>query len=209
MSPDALIVAERVRTDARHDRRRAMHDREASATARSDAGRDRHAATGDRDAAATDRQAAEGDRGRAALDPLTGVFLRSAGFVQLEREMARAKRTGEPLVVAFVDVDRLKAVNDTYGHSGGDDLLVAVADALRSHLRAEDLVFRYGGDEFVCAFVGLTMIDATARLQDVNRSLKRATVSGSISVGLAELLQNDSPGDLIHRADAAMYRGRQ
>jgi diguanylate cyclase (GGDEF)-like protein len=209
MSPDALIVSEQVRVDAQQDRRRAMHDREASADGRSDAGRDRDAATDDRDASATDRQASEEDRGRAALDPLTGVFLRSAGFVQLEREMARSRRNGEPMVVAFIDVDHLKVVNDTNGHSAGDDLLAAVANTLRSHLRTEDLVFRYGGDEFVCAFVGLTGVDATERLNDVNRSLTRATEVGSISVGFSELLSADTPTDLIGRADAAMYRGRQ
>jgi diguanylate cyclase (GGDEF)-like protein len=209
MSPDALIVSEQVRLDARHDRRRAMDDREASADGRSDAGRDRDAATGDRGASATDRQASEQDRGRAALDPLTGVFLRAAGFVQLEREVARSRRSGEPLVAAFVDVDHLKTVNDTRGHSAGDALLVAVADSLRTHLRTEDLVFRYGGDEFVCAFAGLTTTDATERLHDVNRSLAQGTTFGSISVGLADLLPNDSPTALIRRADAAMYHGRQ
>jgi diguanylate cyclase (GGDEF)-like protein len=208
IASETLVVSELVRLIARHDRRRAMADREASATGRSDAGRDRNAAIGDRDASATDRQASEADRGRAALDPLTGVFLRAAGFVQLEREIARSKRNGESLVVAFIDVDQLKVVNDTHGHSTGDELLVAVAAALRSHLRTEDLIFRYGGDEFVCAFVGLAATDATRRLDQVNRFLAKSTVFGSISIGLSELLPQDSPSDLTRRADAAMYSGR-
>jgi diguanylate cyclase (GGDEF)-like protein len=72
-------------------------------------------------------------------------------MAELEREIARATRTRQPLVLAFVDVDHLKEINDVHGHAAGDQVLQAVAETLRTTLRGYDLIFRYGGDEFVCA----------------------------------------------------------
>jgi diguanylate cyclase (GGDEF)-like protein len=209
MTEDMRVVAAQSRWDARDDRSRAMQDRHANAAERLDARHDRRAATVDRDAAATDRASAEDDRESAALDPLTGVFLRRAGMVQLKREMSRATRAGTALVLAFIDVDHLKAVNDTRGHPAGDVLLRTVAEALRTHLRAEDLIFRYGGDEFVCACVGLTVSATDRRLDEVRAAIANRPEPASISVGLAELEPTDSAIELIRRADVELYRSRR
>jgi diguanylate cyclase (GGDEF)-like protein len=112
-------------------------------------------------------------------------------------------------VIAFVDVDGLKAVNDSGGHAAGDRMLLAVADALRAHLRSHDLMIRYGGDEFICAVSGLNLADATKRLALVNASLAQDPRHGSVTVGLTELQAGDSPGDLVARADARLYLKRQ
>jgi diguanylate cyclase len=69
------------------------------------------------------------DRKVASVDGLTGAYLRGAGFAELEREMARAKRMQQPVVVAFVDVDRLKGTNDSRGHAAGDQMLIDVTNA--------------------------------------------------------------------------------
>jgi diguanylate cyclase (GGDEF)-like protein len=203
-----MVLAETLR-HAGHDRRRAMQDRQSSAHDRLDAGRDRRGATVDRDDAATDRKSAGGDRDSAALDPLTGVFLRRAGMIQLEREMARSTRADAGLVLAFVDVDHLKVVNDTLGHPVGDELLRTVATLLGTHLRAEDLTFRYGGDEFVCACVGLTMANTYSRFDDVRVAMAGQPVHGSISIGLATFRAPESASDLIRRADTELYRSRR
>jgi diguanylate cyclase (GGDEF)-like protein len=173
-----------------------------SALARRDAASDRWRASQDRAAGAADRE-------DASMDGLTGVYLRGAGFVQLEREMARARRTREPLALAFVDVDGLKAVNDSRGHAAGDRLLVDVAKTLGNHLRSYDLVIRYGGDEFICAVSGLDADQAFERITLVNNALADTAERGSVTVGVAELEPDDSLEDLIVRADACLYRKRQ
>jgi diguanylate cyclase (GGDEF)-like protein len=123
--------------------------------------------------------------------------------------MARASRSDQPLVVAFVDVDHLKAINDLFGHAAGDRMLVEVATALRDKLRSYDLIIRFGGDEFVCAISGLNLAEATERLALVNAVLEVGPEHGSVTIGLAELRPEDSVDSLIARADAALYEVRQ
>jgi diguanylate cyclase (GGDEF)-like protein len=137
------------------------------------------------------------------------VYLRGAGFVELKREMVRTSRAGQSLVLAFVDVDRLKIINDSRGHGAGDRMLLEVVKAFRSRLRSHDLIIRYGGDEFVCALSGLDMADATERLALVNATLADGREHGSVTVGLAEMEPGDTPDDLVARADGALYRERQ
>ena len=211
------------RREAWYDRRRASQDRRAGANERSSAETDRDISLADRGAGASERTHAELDRGTsladrgasareredASVDDLTGVYLRGAGFVDLEREMARAKRTDQPLALAFVDVDRLKGINDSRGHAAGDRMLLSVADTFRAKLRSYDLIIRYGGDEFVCAMSGLTMAAASERFALVNALLAEAPEHGSVTVGLAELRPDDSAEDLVGRADAALYRQRE
>jgi len=211
------------RREAASDRRRASQDRRAGARERVLAERDRGTALADRGAGATERTEAEldrdsalADRGASARDrehlshdDLTHAYLRGAGFVELEREIALARRADLPLVVVFVDVDHLKALNDSQGHAAGDRLLLEVANILRAKLRARDLIIRYGGDEFVCAISGLTAAEARTRLLLVNAALAEAPEHGSVTVGIAELRPDDSSEALVARADAGLYRQRQ
>jgi len=184
-------------------------DRDASLADRGAGAGERTDAEHDRDVALTDRGASARERASASLDGLTGVYLRGAGRLEVEREIARARRTDQSLVLAFVDVDHLKAINDSHGHAGGDRTLVEVAKTIRAKLRSYDLIVRYGGDEFVCAISGLPMADVAKRLSLVNAVLAEAPEKASVSVGLAELESEDSPEDLVARADTALYRVRQ
>ncbi len=169
---------------------------------------ERFFARGDRHTSLADRGASATDREHLSFDDLTGVYRRGPGFVELEREMSRARRVNEPFVLAFIDVDHLKAVNDSHGHAAGDRLLADVAAAFRATLRPHDLIIRYGGDEFVWAIAGLSPAAVTSRLKLVNALLAHSHDHGSVSFGLAELAPSDSPEGLIARADAALYRQR-
>lgn len=197
------------RNAANLDRRRAEADRIAGSAERTQAEADRSASSRDRTTASTDRHTSAVDRERAAVDSLTGVYLRGAGLVELHRDIDRARRSSQSLIAAFIDVDRLKRVNDTRGHAAGDRLLLEVAHTLRAQMRPYDLVIRYGGDEFVCALSGLSHEDAAARFDRVSVALADGPEASSVTVGLAELEADDTIEELLARADAALYAQRQ
>jgi diguanylate cyclase (GGDEF)-like protein len=143
-----------------------------------------------------------------AFDELTRVLRRAPGMAAVEREIARTERlTDVRLVCAFIDVDGLKRVNDTRGHAAGDRLLREVAAALSDRLRRGDLVFRYGGDEFVCLLPGSGLESAERILAKLQAEMA-ATYGESFSVGFAELKPGDDARKLVERADAALYARR-
>lgn len=178
-------------------RRGAAEDRAASAA-------DRASASRDRAAAAEERAAAQSVIESLLQDELTGIYVRSAGVSELKREILRARRTGEPFTLAFVDVDHLKATNDAHGHPAGDRLLARVARAIRSVVRDYDIIVRYGGDEFLCGTTGLTLADAQARYDHLNAHIAAAG-GGAASVGVAQLVPEEDLDALIARADTAMF----
>jgi diguanylate cyclase (GGDEF)-like protein len=186
---------------AASDRVGARRDREGSAS-------DRMQAEDDRRAASADRAISTRERAASFIDGLTGVHRREAGIAELKREMARAKREKRPLVVAYLDVDGLKAINDSLGHAAGDRVLREVGGSLRAHLRDYDLIIRWGGDEFLCGLVGLSVEDAVARFELVHSHLA-ASDRASITVGFAELKADDSLQTLVARADASLYKQRE
>lgn len=162
---------------------------------------DRAAAAIDRAAAAIDRKMATQLRAAASTDALTGAYLRGPGHVELEREIVRARRTGNPLVLAFLDVDGLKVVNDSHGHAAGDQLLKGVASVLRDQSRDYDVIVRHGGDEFLLALPGMTMEQARERMELIQAVLSSSSDRWSASVGLALLEDKDTLETLIDRAD--------
>jgi diguanylate cyclase (GGDEF)-like protein len=149
----------------------------------------------------------------AALDDLTGALRRGAGMRLLAAEIDRVRRSEGRLVVAFIDVDGLKRVNDGDGHAAGDRLLEIISRTLRRRLRSYDLVIRYGGDEFLCTMTGAGLEEARAKLALVAAELGAMPGSPTVSVGLAELDGDadlhDTVATLVARADAALYRGRE
>ena len=186
----------------------AAADRESSRIDRGVGAADRLQGQHDRTSALQDRSAAARDRRHASVDALTGVYVREAGLIELERDVARVARTGHSLVLAFVDVDHLKRVNDVYGHAAGDRMLQAVATTLQEALRSYDVVIRYGGDEFLCVIQGIELAVARPRFARVNVLLARHPNGGSVTVGLAAWQTGESPASLIQRADADLYRQR-
>jgi diguanylate cyclase (GGDEF)-like protein len=189
------------RADASADREMSFGDRAASAEERANAGLDRSGSAAGRGLAADDRESA-------TLDALTGTLLRGPGLQALQRDVDRSIRTGEPLTIVFLDVDGLKSVNDTGGHRAGDLLLLAVASAVRDHLRPYDAVVRFGGDEFVCGLLGIGQDAAVARIDAVNDTLRTSPQTGSVTAGFAELQPGDTLTSVIRRADDALYTKR-
>jgi len=184
----------------------AAEARAAAAAERARAAADRERAAADRREAALDRQRVREALSQAHLDELTGTYRRGLGTLELEREVNRARHSNGQLVLAFVDVDGLKEVNDRDGHAAGDRLLILVADTIRSSLRSYDPVVRFGGDEFVCAFSNFDLEGARRRFDEVQSALATAERGCSISVGFAALRPEDALEDLLARGDADLYR---
>jgi diguanylate cyclase (GGDEF)-like protein len=189
-------------------RERAAAHRAQAAAQRDLAAGDRLAAAGDREQAAADREHALRDREELArqlaiseTDPLTGARTRGPGLSDLERELDRCRRANGLLVVAYVDVVGLKAVNDRNGHLAGDDLLKRVVAVIRAHLRSYDLIVRLGGDEFLCAMSSMTLPDARQRFAEVGHELAGSPGGGAIRTGYAQLNPEETVAQLIARAD--------
>ena len=153
----------------------------------------------------------------AQYDHLTGLVNRTMFRDRLVQAMARSKRLQQPLGLMLLDLDRFKAVNDTMGHSVGDQLLKAVADRLQACIREVDTVARMGGDEFTIILEGLSS-DSDIRIvaQRITNSLaepfqmKDHTASIGVSIGITVYPSDDHEIDeLLKHADAAMYRAKQ
>ena len=154
---------------------------------------------------------------RATHDRLTGVPNRETLLTTLSTEIERAARHYQPLSVAFIDIDRFKPINDTYGHNSGDAVLRQVAELVADSVRASDTFGRYGGEEFMLILPETTPEDAFGLAEDLRALVMqetlriagdqsiRATVSIGIAGGRGSELQIDM---LVDRADAAMYAAK-
>lgn len=176
-----------------------------AATDRVRAAEDRARAASDRTKAAHERAGLEGELQAAHLDDLTGAYRREMGRLALTHEIARVRRSGGPFILAFVDVDELKTVNDRDGHAAGDRVLQSVVRAMRGRLRSFDPIVRYGGDEFVCGLGGTDLAEAERRFDLIGVAIE-ADAGVGISVGLAKLEPGDTADGLTERADEAMLR---
>lgn len=151
----------------------------------------------------------------ATSDALTGCHNRRYYEEVVSTEVQRHLRAGSPLSLLFVDIDGVKLVNDTLGHATGDRLIRQVAQLLQRHTRADDYVFRWGGDEFVLLMT-CTETEARRKATKLKKALaasirRLALPSGvGLSVGCAELGREASDVDaLIEQADERMYADKR
>ncbi len=151
----------------------------------------------------------------AVTDELTGLLNRRGFQEALDRTLAEAARYDETGLLAFIDLDGFKDVNDTHGHEAGDDVLRAVADCLIEELRSTDYVARLAGDEFVLLFVRADRA-ARERALALRSKLNRLMVPyrGDLirvraSMGIQTYGKTSAASDLLRRADKAMYRDKE
>lgn len=162
-----------------------------------------------------ERQAEEAQRA-AATDLLTGLATFRVLRDRMTHEVERSKRSGDRFTVLFLDLDRLKEINDRFGHESGNEVLKAVAQEIRSAVRASDLAARYGGDEFVVILTrtdlgGAERVAEALRtgVEKVGQRLGYPEGTVTVSVGIAEYdPDRPSTGDLLVNADRALYRAK-
>lgn len=157
----------------------------------------------------------QGDLDRqASRDPLTGTLNRRAFAIQAERELARARRAGRPLSLLMMDLDHFKLVNDRLGHAAGDAALCRFVAVAEKQLRAEDLLARFGGEEFVALLPDTPAERALAAAERLRVAFAQA-VGGppghvfTVSTGVAELHGDEDLETTLKRADHALYRAKQ
>jgi len=160
-----------------------------------------------------ERQAAKLER-LSLTDDLTSLHNRRAFEERLTDEVARARRTGRPLSLLMIDLDDFKLVNDVHSHAAGDAVLKATAQALLSCVRDVDTCARIGGEEFVILLPETDQVGAIKVAEKVvvlvhESNLYDSGVNVTASAGVATLDSSEAPGELVSRADAALYRAKR
>ena len=147
-----------------------------------------------------------------STDYLTNVATRIRLEMEAERWIAFCRRQGLPLCVAFVDIDKLKKVNDAYGHAAGDEVLKNIAQFIQSQLRSSDTIARWGGDEFVLLLPNVSLENAVTLLERIQKtSMQIRFAHGgpvSFSSGVVEMGPDSTYLDMVAQADAHMYRSK-
>ncbi|HVX96419.1 MAG TPA: sensor domain-containing diguanylate cyclase [Polyangia bacterium] len=153
---------------------------------------------------------------QATHDVLTQFFNRRYIEDALGKEVERAERHARPLVVAILDADHFKRVNDTHGHHAGDEVLRAISQRCRQTLRANDVLGRYGGEEFVIVFPETTLEEAGVVAERLRAAVAGSPVevggdalSVTVSIGLAAHTSGQNRDKLLQRADAALYAAKE
>ncbi len=153
-------------------------------------------------------------RRQALTDPLTHIMNRRAIFGRLTEEIARAPRQGLPLSIGVLDIDHFKAINDRFGHAGGDTVLQAVVERGHNTLRAYDAIGRIGGEEFLLVMPGVGPRDTEIVLERLRRAVAEKPVSAqgqevtvTVSIGGA-VCQGETMDELLKLADDALYKAK-
>jgi len=150
-------------------------------------------------------------------DPLTELYNSRHFYAQLEDEIQRSERYLHPLALIFIDIDKFKAVNDTYGHMIGDQALQLIAKKMQSSLRSQDTAYRFAGDEFTIILPETTADNAKFVADRIKSELEKESLvvreqeimKITLSMGVAEYQRNEKKEQFIHRADVTMYDAKK
>lgn len=162
-------------------------------------------------------QALEQIRQLATHDDLTGLLNRRAMLDRMQLEQRRSLRSGSPLLIAQLDIDHFKAVNDTHGHAAGDLVLQSFADTVRRNVRDTDVLARWGGEEFVLLLCDTPAADAVALMERLRQAVQAMQVpvaqggqpiTVTVSIGLARHTPADPLAGTLERADRALYAAK-
>ncbi len=153
---------------------------------------------------------------KAYTDPLTQTHNRAAFNDMLSRELKRAKRGGHALSLIFIDIDHFKTINDLYGHDCGDFALAKVAAAAKDSVRGSDVVFRFGGEEFVVLLSDTKLEEALIIAERIRVNIESHTlaygmelVNLTASLGVSSVIDGENIESFVKRADSAMYKAKQ
>ena len=162
-------------------------------------------------------QALEQIRQLATHDDLTGLLNRRAMLDRMQLEQRRSLRSGSPLLIAQLDIDHFKAVNDTHGHAAGDLVLQSFADTVRRNVRDTDVLARWGGEEFVLLLCDTPAADAVTLMERLRQAVQAMQVpvaqggqpiTVTVSIGLARHAPADPLAGTLERADQALYAAK-
>ncbi|MET0981931.1 MAG: GGDEF domain-containing protein, partial [Telluria sp.] len=155
-------------------------------------------------------------RALATTDSLTGLVNRNAFMHEAERARSQARRSRQPLALMMVDIDHFKQLNDRHGHALGDQALCVFARAAGRTLRKHDLMGRLGGEEFAVLLPGTAVLAAMESAERLRLAIAAAPVdaadgshSMTVSIGVAQLLDTETVGEALVRADRALYRAKR
>ncbi|MHC8384491.1 GGDEF domain-containing protein [Pseudomonas sp. LB3P14] len=161
------------------------------------------------------REHLEEQRQKALIDPLTGLPNRAAWSEQLDHEISQWQQQGNSLLLAMLDLDHFKRINDNYGHLAGDKVLKIIASVLRKRLRGTDFIARFGGEEFVLLMPATVPAVGAKLLENLRASIeacpfhfKGEPVTISISMGLTAFKPGEHSDLVLKRADQALYRAK-
>jgi len=151
-------------------------------------------------------------RNFAVTDGLTGVWNRRQGTELLAADLA-ARRPGQALSLLMLDIDHFKAINDTFGHQAGDHVLIEIASRLRRSLRGNDMVARWGGEEFIVLLRDCALPDAGRLAENIRAAIAEVPFGPmgriTVSIGAAEARDNEDLQSWLSRADQALYRAKR
>lgn len=150
-------------------------------------------------------------------DPLTELYNSRHFYAQLEDEIQRSERYLHPLALIFIDIDKFKAVNDTYGHMVGDQALQLIAKKMQASLRSQDTAYRFAGDEFTIILPETTADNAKFVADRIKSEMEKESLvvreqeimKITLSMGVAEYQRNEKKEQFIHRADVTMYDAKK
>ena len=147
------------------------------------------------------------NRNQSFLDPLTELWNRRRLYLFIDKVIELSKRSSDPFSLILLDIDHFKQYNDTNGHNAGDNILIKISEILLDCSREQDLVVRYGGEEFMVVLPNTNIRQAEVIAERILTNVRKNT-SVTISAGLAQYTGQTNFDQLVHQADVSLYAAK-